>query len=394
MISVTKLLYGDDYFGDSLRYGKEAGRLPDGAMAGYGPVVVWNCTRACNLHCIHCYAGAEAEKDAGELTTEEARHFIGHLAEFKVPVLLISGGEPLLRDDLPELIAFAASKGIRVTISSNGTLLNRERAIQLKKLGVSYIGISMDGIGAVNDRFRGCPGAFAAALEGIRQCVAAGQRVGLRFTINKHNYQHLNDIFDLLEAENIPRVCFYHLVYSGRGSRMIASDVTKEETRAAVDLIMARAADFHRRGIKKEILTVDNHADGVYIYLKLRETDPERAEEALALLRRNGGNRTGMAIGAVDWHGNVHPDQFTQNHTFGNVRERKFGDIWTDPSVPLLAGLKNRKTRLKGRCAECRWLDICNGNFRSRAEAVTGDYWAADPACYLTDAEIGLRCVP
>lgn len=391
MISVTKLLYGDDYFGDSLRYGREAGSQPDGAMAGYGPVVVWNCTRACNLHCLHCYANAAAQKPTGELSTAEARRFIGHLAEFKVPVLLISGGEPLLRDDLPELVAYAVSRGIRVTISSNGTLLNQEKVTQLKEAGVGYIGVSLDGIGAVNDRFRGHPGAFAAALAGIRHCVAAGQRVGLRFTINKHNYQHLNDIFDLIEAENIPRVCFYHLVYAGRGSNMIAEDISRDETRAAVDLIMARTADFHRRDISKEILTVDNHADGVYIYLKLQQTDPGRAAKALALLRQNGGNRTGMAIGAVDWHGNVHPDQFTPNHTFGNVRERKFGDIWTDTSVPVLAGLKNRKPRLKGRCAVCRWLDICNGNFRSRAEAVTGDFWSADPACYLTDAEIGLR---
>jgi len=390
MISVTKLLCGDDYFGDSLRYSSEARSQAHGATAGHGPVVVWNSTRTCNLKCIHCYSNSEAKKYEGELTTGESLRFIDHLAEFNVPVLLFSGGEPLLRSDLTELIAYAASKGIRVTVSSNGTLLNQEWVKHLKKLGVSYIGISVDGTGAVNDRFRGCRGAYAAALNGIRNCVAAGQRVGLRFTINKHNYKNLNEIFDLIEKENIPRVCFYHLVYSGRGNKMVEEDISKDEKRAAIDLIMERTADFHRRGINKEILTVDNHADGVYIYLKLRETDPDRAEKVLALLRLNGGNRTGMAIGAVDWYGNVHPDQFTQNHTFGNVRERKFGEIWTDYSLPVLAGLKNRKPLLKGRCSACKWLDICNGNFRARAEAVTGDFWEADPACYLTDEEIGL----
>jgi putative heme d1 biosynthesis radical SAM protein NirJ1 len=340
---------------------------------------------------MHCYSSSGAQKYSGELTTPEAKRFIDDLAEFNVPVLLFSGGEPLLRPDLTELLAYAGSKGIRPTVSTNGTLLDRDLTTTLNNIGTGYIGISLDGIGENNDRFRGRQGAFAAALKGIRNCITAGQRVGLRFTINRHNYRDLNAIFDLIEAENIPRACFYHLVYSGRGSKMIEEDITHDEARAAMDLIMERTVDFHRRGLQKEILTVDNHADGVYIYLKIKDTEPERAAGILELLKANGGNRTGIAIGAVDWYGNVHPDQFTQNHTFGNVQQRKFGDIWTDPSLPVLNGLKDRKTLLKGRCAACRWLDICNGNFRARAEAVSGDFWESDPACYLTDQEIGLR---
>ncbi len=390
MISVTKLLCDTEYFGDSLRYSQGSVGQVHGASEGHGPVVVWNSTRTCNLKCIHCYSNSESKKYEGELDTKEALRFIDHLAEFKVPVILFSGGEPLLREDLMTLAAHARSKGIRPTISTNGTLLDRELAASLKDLGIGYIGVSLDGIGENNDRFRGREGAFAAALAGIRNCREAGQRVGLRFTINRHNYSELDAIFDLIEEENIPRVCFYHLVYAGRGSKMVDEDITREEARQALDLIMERTMDFHRRGIQKEILTVDNHADGVYIYLKLKEKDQEQAMRVLELLRLNGGNRTGIAIGAVDWYGNVHPDQFTQNHTFGNVRERKFGDIWTDTSQPVLAGLKNRKPLLKGRCAACRWLDVCNGNFRARAEAVTGDFWGSDPACYLTDEEIGL----
>lgn len=390
MISVTKLLCDTEYFGDSLRYSPGSMGQVNGATQGQGPVVVWNTTRTCNLKCIHCYSNSESKKYDGELDTGEALRFIDHLAEFKVPVILFSGGEPLLREDLIELVTYAKSKGIRATISTNGTLLSREKTAVLKNLGVGYIGVSLDGIGENNDRFRGREGAFAAALTGIRNCIEIGQRTGLRFTINKHNYSELNAIFDLIEAENIPRVCFYHLVYAGRGSKMVEEDITRQEARLAMDLIMARTLDFHRRGLQKEILTVDNHADGVYLYMKLKENDPARAQIVLDLLRLNGGNRTGIAIGAVDWYGNVHPDQFTQNHTFGNVRERKFGDIWTDISQPVLAGLKNRKPLLKGRCAACRWLDICNGNFRARAEAVTGDFWESDPACYLTDEEIGI----
>jgi len=391
MISVTKLLCGTDYFGDSIRYSHGSKDQAYGTTRGQGPVVVWNCTRTCNLKCIHCYSNSEARRYKGELTTEEALRFIDGLAEFKVPVLIFSGGEPLLRRDLIKLAAYARSKGIRPTISTNGTLLGLENALYLKNLGVGYIGVSLDGIGENNDRFRGRKGAFSAALDGIRSCIALNQRVGLRFTINRHNYKDLNAIFDLIEKENIPRVCFYHLVYAGRGSKMVEEDITREEARAAMDLIIERTLDFHRRGLEKEILTVDNHADGVYIYLRLKKSDPERAAQMLELLKLNGGNRTGIAIGAVDWHGDVHPDQFTQNHTLSNVRERKFGEIWTDLSQHILAGLKDRKPLLKGRCAACKWLDVCNGNFRARAEAVTGDFWESDPACYLTDEEIGIN---
>jgi len=227
-------------------------------------------------------------------------------------------------------------------------------------------------------------------LNGIRACRDAGQRVGLRFTINRHNYRQLPDIFKLIEEEDIPRICFYHLVYSGRGSKMRDEDISHAETRQAMDLIIQKTIDFHRRGLDKEILTVDNHADGVYIYLFLKRTDSTRAQRAGQLLVMNGGNRSGVAIGAVDWSGNVHPDQFTRNIILGNVREKKFADIWEDNNNPLVLGLKNRKPLLKGRCSTCRWLDMCNGNFRARAEAVYGDFWAPDPACYLTDEEIGL----
>ena len=388
MIGISKLLCGTQNFGDSLRYAKGSRGQVHGAVAGHGPVVVWNTTRTCNLKCRHCYSESDSKK-YDELSTPEAKQFIDDLAEFKVPVILFSGGEPLVRPDFFELAEYATQKGIRTTISTNGTLITPEVAQRLKNIGVGYVGISLDGIGEVNDHFRGRKGAYEAALTGIRNCLAVGQRVGLRFTINRHTHQELNKIFDLIEQENIPRVCFYHLVYSGRGSEMIKEDITPEETRAAMDIIIERTRDFHKRGLDKEILTVDNHADAIYLYLKLKDEDPEKAQQVLELLSRNGGNRTGIAIGEVDWEGNVHADQFTRNHRFGNVRERKFADIWTDLSHPILAGLKDRKPLLKGRCAQCKWLDLCNGNFRARAEAVHSDFWAEDPACYLTDKEIG-----
>lgn len=391
MISLTRLLFNEEYFGDSLRYSTDSRGAVHGAASGMGPVVVWNSTRTCNLKCVHCYMDSDARKYKGELSTEEAKRFIDDLAEFKVPVLLFSGGEPLIRPDFFELAEYARDKGIRPTLSTNGTLITREVAQRIKDIGVGYVGISLDGLREVNDKFRGRPGAFQAAMQGIQNCVAVNQRVGLRFTINSHNLAELDNIFDFIEAENINRVCFYHLVYSGRGNQMVEEDVSPTESRQAMETIIRRTVDFEERGLKKEVLTVDNHCDGVYLYLRALEENPEKAQSIKDLISRNGGNRSGIAFGAVDPAGYVHPDQFTQHISFGNVRERKFGDIWTDMSHPILGGLKDRKPLLKGRCSRCRFLDICNGNFRTRAQAVSGDFWDSDPACYLTDEEIGLQ---
>lgn len=387
MIGISKLLCGTESFGDKLRYTHSASSQIDGVSAGNGPVVVWNCTRTCNLKCIHCYADSDSKKYNGELNTNEAKELIDALYEFKVPVILFSGGEPLLREDIFELIQYAGKYKIRSTISTNGTLIDKDIAIKLKRHGVGYVGISLDGIGDKHDEFRRTKGCFNKALSGIRNCHDVNQKVGLRFTINRHNYDQLEDIFHLIKEEKIKRVCFYHLVYSGRGSEMIKEDISHDEARSAMDLIIEKTVQL---GNKVEVLTVDNHSDTVYLYLQAIKKYPHLANNILNLMKMNGGNRSGIAIANVDYQGNVHADQFTQQYTFGNVRDRKFKEIWTDISNPIMSGLKDRKNLLKGRCSECNWLNVCNGNFRSRAESLTGDFWASDPACYLTNEEIGV----
>jgi len=391
MIGISKLYCGTVEPSDALRYGRQSARLPSHLLQfseDKRPVVVWNVTRRCNLRCVHCYAHARDQRFDNELSTEEGRLLIDDLAAFGVPVLLFSGGEPLIRPDLPELAAYAVQHGMRAVISTNGTLIDGAMARTLKEIGLSYVGISIDGTEAVNDRFRGVSGAYRKAMEGIRNCREAGIKVGLRFTINRFNAGEIPAIFDLLEAEQVPRVCFYHLVYAGRGSNLVKDDLSPSETRAAVDLIIERAADLHRRGLDKEVLTVDNHADGPYLYLRLLRENPQRAAEVLELLRMNEGNNSGRGIGCVSWDGEVYADQFWRDISFGNVRKRPFSDIWLDTSNELMARLKDKKSYVTGRCANCRWLDVCGGNFRARAEAVTGDIWGPDPACYLTDEEI------
>ncbi|HOK02883.1 MAG TPA: radical SAM protein [Spirochaetota bacterium] len=400
MIDIGKLYCDGTSTGDGLRYGTESkadahGNAPhrvEKDASQRRPIVVWNTTRTCNLKCVHCYTDSENRKYSNELTTKEALKLIDELSDFGIPSLLFSGGEPFMREDLFKLLEYAARKNVRPVISTNGTLIDRETAQRVKDSGVVYVGISLDGLESINDRFRGVEGAFTRTMKGFDNCRAVNQRVGLRLTLTKRNYEDLHGIFDFIEKEGINRACFYHLVYSGRGSSMYEDDLSHGESRHAMDIILQRTDDYFRRGLDINILTVDNHADGVYLYLKMKEQNREGAEDVYSLLKWNGGaaNSSGVGIANIDFNGNVHPDQFWQDYTFGNIRERNFGDIWMDERDPLMHGLKHKKDFIKGRCKLCRFRDLCTGSMRVRGYRAYGDFWAPDPQCYLTDAEIGL----
>lgn len=392
MLNLTRVWTNAATPGDNLRYG-EPHRGGDGPRAQprvhHRPVVVWNSTRLCNLHCAHCYISATGKPDPEELSTREAFRLLDDLAAYQIPVLLLSGGEPLMRPDALEIIRYAAGRGLRVGLSTNGVFLTPEMVQRLKDARVAYIGISIDGPERVNDKFRGSLGAFRDAVQGIRNSLAAGFRVSLRFTLTRYNREYLGEVFDLVEEEGIPRVCIYHLAYAGRGARISnRADLAPEETRQAVDLCMERSDYLHRKGLGVEVLTVDNHTDAVYTILRLMEERPNHLEGSLGLLLRNGGNASGVGIGAIGPTGEVHADQFSHHRSFGNVRERPFPEIWEDTSHPVMAALKAKPRPLEGRCAACPALRLCNGNLRVRAESATGDLRAPDPACYLTDAQL------
>lgn len=391
MIGISKLYGGSVEASDPLRYGRASSALPSHLLqfsADKKPVVVWNCTRRCNLACSHCYSASDGQPDPHELTDDQARAMIDDLACFGCPVLLFSGGEPLLRPGVVDLLTYARQAGLRTVLSTNGCLIDEPLAARLAEAKIGYVGISLDGARPeTNDRFRGRDGAFDAALAGIDACNAAGLKVGLRFTIHRGNVGEIDAMFDLLEARAIPRICFYHLVSAGRGEALTDQLLSAGQSRAALDRILerTRAADSPN---PPEVLTVANHADGPYLYLRLLAEDPARAEEVYRLLRFNGGNGSGVSIGCIDWQGRVHPDQFWRSHVVGDIRRRPFSEIWTDPDQPLLAALRNRRDHLACRCLHCRFLDVCNGNLRARAEAAGNGPWGDDPGCYLTDEEI------
>ena len=353
--------------------------------------MILNLTKRCNLKCIHCYAESNGTAAQGELSTVELLRVLDDLAKFGCPVVLFSGGEPLLHPDIVMLAKHAVTSGTRAVISSNGTLITSKKAAELASAGLSYIGISMDGSRETHDEFRAVKGAFDMALKGLRNARDAGIKTGLRFTMTRRNIDDIPIIMETLEAENIPRICFYHLVYTGRGKELFKEALSHSKTREVVNKIIDYTSDFHKRGKKIEVLTVDNHCDGPYLYLRLLRENHKRANEVMELLKYNGGNSSGSGVSSINWDGSVYPDQFWRNHILGNVRERPFGDIWTDKNNDFLAKLKNKKHYVTGRCARCRFLEICGGNFRARAEAVSEDIWAPDPACYLNDSEIGIE---
>ncbi len=389
MLSVSALIRGTVTTGDVLRYGRSS-RAP-AALLHYAaerrPVVVWNVTQRCNLHCMHCYASSQDREYEGELSTEEGLALLEDLAGFGAPVVLFSGGEPLLRPDLFALLGRARALGMRAVLSTNGTRLGPDEAERLRAQGVSYVGVSLDGLEKTHDRVRGSKGAFKSALEGIRACRRAGLRVGLRVTVHRKNALELPDLLRLMEEERIDRLCLYHLAYAGRGARIAGYDLAPEETRAMVEDLFAWVAGWPE-GDGREVLTVDNHADGPFLYLWLRRRAPDRAAEVERLLSWNGGNQSGVRIACVDPRGNVHPDQFSWHQTLGNVRERPFSAIWSDESPALMAFYRYRQGRIGGRCRECRFFSWCNGNLRVRAERASGELDGPDPACYLSDAEI------
>ena len=398
MINLTKLWTGQAQPADGLRYGH--GSCAEADARGRKPIVVWNITRTCNLRCVHCYSDSNAVQYPGELDWDQMQTVVADLAAYKVPSLLLSGGEPMIHPRFFDLVDLASNSGLKLTISTNGTLITPEKAALLKAANVAYVGISLDGIGQIHDEFRRKEGAFDAAVRGFKNCHDVKQKTGLRLTLTRHNVENIEQILDFIEAQEIQRVCFYHLVPAGRGSELQVLE--PEEARHAIDTLIARVEAWHKQGIDRELLTVTQPADGAYLLVRMERENHPNLEEARRLLAWNGGgaNSSGRGIANIDTRGDVHPDQFWQDMLLGNVKQMPFSEIWegNNPasaevlesirSIGLLT-LEERQARMTGPCAECKWFPICGGGFRTRAAfANYGSLWGSDPGCYLHADEI------
>ncbi|MFT3818209.1 MAG: heme d1 biosynthesis radical SAM protein NirJ [Rubrivivax sp.] len=355
-----------------------------------GPVVIWNLIRRCNLTCKHCYALSADHEYAGELSTSEVFTVMDDLKAFRVPVLILSGGEPLLRPDLFEIAARAKAMRFYVGLSSNGTLIDAAMAQRVAEANFDYVGISLDGIGAVHDKFRRKVGAFDASLAAVQALLARDVKVGLRYTMTSLNAGELPALLQLMRDVGAQKFYFSHLNYAGRGNIHRSKDAHHQATREALDLLFDTAWADAQSGAEREYVTGNNDADGVYLLHWVQRRFPRWAGALREHLVAWGGNASGVAVANIDNLGQVHPDTMWWHHTLGSVRERPFSQIWADTSDPLMAGLKARPRPLQGRCASCAERDICGGNTRVRAQQLSGNPWAADPGCYLDDDEIGL----
>ncbi len=356
-----------------------------------GPVVIWNLIRRCNLTCKHCYSISADTDFPGELSTEQVFTVMDDLKGFGVPVLILSGGEPLLRPDIFEISHHAKEMGFYVGLSSNGTLITKDNIKDIAAVNYDYVGISIDGVRETHDVFRRMEGGFDAAMNGIRLCRDNDIKIGMRFTLTQDNAEELPDLLNIMEQEKVDKFYLSHLNYAGRGNRNRKDDVIHQMTRNAMDLLFDACWEDVQAGRKREFVTGNNDADGVYLLMWVRKHFPEQEAYMRKVLTRWGGNSSGVNISNIDNLGNVHPDTFWWHYDLGNVKDRPFSEIWQDTSDPLMAGLKSKPRPLKGRCGACQQLDICGGNTRVRAHQLTGDPWDEDPACYLDDDEIGVE---
>jgi len=358
-----------------------------------GPVVIWNLIRRCNLTCLHCYSISTDKDFAGELSREEVSTVMKDLKAFGVPVLILSGGEPLLRPDIFDIAMEAKAMGFYVGLSTNGTLIDAPLAKRIAAVGFNYVGISLDGIAKTHDVFRRKEGAFDLSLGGIRLLRAIDVKVGIRYTMTQDNAHDLPALLQLTEDEDIDKFYFSHLNYAGRGKKNRDTDAHYRTTRDAMDLLFETGLRWNASAKKRELVTGNNDADGVYLLQWAQQRFPQSVPHLREKLQQWGGNSSGVNIANIDNLGKVHPDTMWWHYTLGNVRERPFSQIWNDLSDPLMAGLKASPRKVKGRCGECAYLRICNGNTRVRAHQTTRDAWAEDPGCYLTDEEIGIASV-
>lgn len=390
MIRITQLVHGEGTVSEALKHRKKPPhQVPSGLIAfaeTHRPVVFWNITNKCNLACAHCYINAGSGSDSDgedELSLEEAKTFIADLADMKIPLLMFTGGEPLVRKDFWELADYATAKGLKAALSTNGTLITKEVAAKIKAIGIEYVGVSLDGAKEeTHDSIRNQPGSFKKAVQALKNCVEIGLTSGIRITITRDNYREIASLIDLSLELEVPRFCVYWLVPSGRGKEIYERQLEPHETSPIFDLLYQRADDLGQGKI--ELLTVDAPQDGIYLLNKLREEDSQGYENALKLLQFTGDScSAGDRVANVDPAGNVYPCQFAQLEEFriGNVRERKFSELWHDSENPILAAFREKTNFLKGKCASCVYKELCGGGCRIRAYAQYGDIWAEDPLC-------------
>ncbi|OKY77210.1 MAG: Radical SAM superfamily enzyme [Candidatus Methanohalarchaeum thermophilum] len=394
MIVFSKLLGNKGTVYDAVRAQKKKANEVDDDVIRFSsdlkPVVMWNITRACNLACKHCYLDAK-NPHPDELTKKQGFRLIDDLSDLKIPMLIITGGEPLASNNFFDYINYTNQKNLRTAISSNGTLITPEAAQRMKENEVRYVGVSVDGgIPETHNEFRGTKGSFEKTIEGIKNARDAGLRTGIRITLNKYNWDEVPKLLDYALELGVPRFCVYHLVPTGRGEGIMDWDISLSQRKKVLDFLFEKALELQDKEI--EIVTTDSPMDGVYILEKMKENgfSKERIEKTKKLLELSGGCSIGRKVANIDHLGNVNPCHFAPQKTVGNIKNRRFPEIWNKEPTDLLCDLRKKEEELTGKCGECKYKNLCGG-CRQKAWFKNGSFYSEDPHCLYDPYEEKLK---
>ena len=353
-----------------------------------GNIIIWNFTNRCNLTCRHCYSYADPNsKDF--LTTKLIVDSIKDLKSAGVRFVIFSGGEPLIRKDIFDIADKMREEGIITYLSTNGLYINEKNVDKIIEK-FNYIGISIDGIEDIHDDFRGLKGAYKKSIASIELIQAHGGNAGIRFTMTKETQDSFYDIFRLAEELKVDKLYLSHLVYSGRGLENLKMDISKEKRIEFVNFIIDKALKYQKEGKKMDIVTGNMEMDAIILLEKFSKEYPHLKDEMIKRLKNWGGNSAGKRLGNINSIAEVKPDPFFP-FVVGDMNKKSFNEIWLDDENDILNKLRVTPRKISGKCRDCKVIDICNGGSRSRAYAISGDLWAEDPSCYLSDEQRGLK---
>jgi len=378
MIPVTVMVTGRGTVSTRIK-GHYNARRPPSFSDYYRPIVFWNITYQCNLKCLHCYINALREKNPRELTTEEAVKVAEEMVDMGIPLVIFSGGEPLVREDFWKIVEpMAGRRRPKLSLSTNGTLITRDVAEKLASYGFMYVGISIDSIRPEwHDKFRGVKGAFEATMRGIKNSIDAGLDVGIRTTVTRYNVQEVPAILRWSYEHGIRRVSLYILDTVGRGVSIKDWLPTHEQLRWLADTLIDEARKY---ADNMEILVVRGQFLGFYIADKLAK-DKEDFISYIKLLDAQGN--CGRKSISIYPDGTVKPCQFIDWVSLGNVREKPLREILSKDNEAFEPFLEIEKHLRGPRCSRCPFRRICGGGSRGRALEATGDPWGDDPLCFI-----------
>lgn len=348
-------------------------------------LIVWNFTRQCNLKCKHCYESSGLKPAPDELTTREAKEAIDEFADAGVVALSFSGGEPLMRRDFFEVAKHAYERGFYVSVASNGTLITWETAQKMRGSGIQYVEVSLDGFEETHDRFRGVPGSWRRAVEGVRNCVRAGLDTGIATTATHYNLKEIPRLIEFAEAElHVKRFIVFNFIPTGRGVEMVDQDLTPREREELLDFLYRRLID----GGLEVFSTAPQYAVSslkfafgpvVATHFTNRTAMEMLKGRTKTLTEFIGGCGAGRLYCGMEPNGDIEPCVFIPVKV-GNIRRESLASIWRNS--PILNLIRSRDA-FKG-CGECRYKYVCGG-CRARAYAYFNDLQGPDPGCSINE---------